>query len=174
MSVQKVPWSINFNLVNTRAKFSTLYLIAEMIFFSGINAPTSQSLLNYILLSLIYGGILIYRRQPLTVRSTSSVLNLQRNFVLWFSSQLFLQTSNFSITSKLSYTQTFNFSITSFQILAWTKYTLDLQQNFVYSCHSEMLDEHFSDMKLFRNVQNLESWTVALSYKCRVQHMGSL
>jgi solute carrier family 35 protein F1/2 len=34
---------------------------------SGINAPTSQSLLNYILLALVYGSILLYRRQPLTV-----------------------------------------------------------------------------------------------------------
>ncbi|KAL6900696.1 hypothetical protein ACP4OV_005372 [Aristida adscensionis] len=32
----------------------------------GINAPTSQSLLNYILLALVYGCVLIYRRQPLT------------------------------------------------------------------------------------------------------------
>lgn len=34
----------------------------------GINAPTSQNLLNYILLALIYGGILLYRRQPLTTK----------------------------------------------------------------------------------------------------------
>ncbi|GJN04074.1 hypothetical protein PR202_ga21590 [Eleusine coracana subsp. coracana] len=34
----------------------------------GINAPTSQSLLNYILLALVYGGVLIYRRQPLTIK----------------------------------------------------------------------------------------------------------
>jgi hypothetical protein len=35
--------------------------------FSGVNAPTSQSLLNYILLTLVYGGIMIYKRQHLTV-----------------------------------------------------------------------------------------------------------
>jgi hypothetical protein len=42
-------------------------------FFAGINAPTSQSLLNYILLALVYGGVLIYRRQPLTVMSYVTV-----------------------------------------------------------------------------------------------------
>lgn len=31
----------------------------------GINAPTSQSLLNYVLLALVYGGFLLYRRKPL-------------------------------------------------------------------------------------------------------------
>lgn len=31
----------------------------------GINAPTSQSLFNYVLLALVYGGIMIYRRKPL-------------------------------------------------------------------------------------------------------------
>ncbi|KAM0839345.1 hypothetical protein ACQ4PT_060379 [Festuca glaucescens] len=34
----------------------------------GINAPTSQSLLNYILLALVYGSILLYRRQPLATK----------------------------------------------------------------------------------------------------------
>ncbi|BAF25563.2 Os09g0513200 [Oryza sativa Japonica Group] len=34
----------------------------------GVNAPTSQSLLNYVLLALVYGGILIYRRQHLTIK----------------------------------------------------------------------------------------------------------
>lgn len=31
----------------------------------GINAPTSQSLLNYILLAVVYGGFMIYRRKAL-------------------------------------------------------------------------------------------------------------
>ncbi|KAL8483159.1 hypothetical protein ACS0TY_026007 [Phlomoides rotata] len=31
----------------------------------GINAPTSQSLLNYVLLALVYGSIMLYRRQAL-------------------------------------------------------------------------------------------------------------
>ncbi|XP_052168599.1 uncharacterized protein LOC127785208 [Oryza glaberrima] len=34
----------------------------------GVNAPTSQSLLNYVLLALVYGGILIYRGQHLTIK----------------------------------------------------------------------------------------------------------
>uniref|UniRef100_A0A0E0M3B0 Solute carrier family 35 member F1-like n=1 Tax=Oryza punctata TaxID=4537 RepID=A0A0E0M3B0_ORYPU len=34
----------------------------------GVNAPTSQSLLNYVLLALVYGGILIYRRQQMTIK----------------------------------------------------------------------------------------------------------
>lgn len=31
----------------------------------GINAPTSQSFLNYVLLAILYGGFIIYRRKPL-------------------------------------------------------------------------------------------------------------
>ncbi|WVZ65543.1 hypothetical protein U9M48_014889 [Paspalum notatum var. saurae] len=34
----------------------------------GVNAPTSQSLLNYILLALAYGGTLLYKRQHLTIK----------------------------------------------------------------------------------------------------------
>ncbi|VFQ63027.1 unnamed protein product [Cuscuta campestris] len=34
----------------------------------GINAPTSQSFLNYVLLALFYGGIMIYRKKPLKVK----------------------------------------------------------------------------------------------------------
>ena len=30
--------------------------------FSSVNAPTSQSLLNYILFALVYGGTLLYKR----------------------------------------------------------------------------------------------------------------
>lgn len=33
----------------------------------GINAPTSQSFLNYVFLSLVYGTILLYRRKALKV-----------------------------------------------------------------------------------------------------------
>lgn len=35
--------------------------------FVGINAPTSQSFLNYVLLAIVYGSILLYRRKPLKV-----------------------------------------------------------------------------------------------------------
>ncbi|KAJ3683171.1 hypothetical protein LUZ60_013398 [Juncus effusus] len=34
----------------------------------GIDAPTSQSLLNYLLLSIIYGGIILYRWRPLQIK----------------------------------------------------------------------------------------------------------
>ncbi|XP_038705339.1 solute carrier family 35 member F1-like isoform X2 [Tripterygium wilfordii] len=34
----------------------------------GINAPTSQSFLNYVLLAIVYGGIMLYRRQALKAK----------------------------------------------------------------------------------------------------------
>ncbi|WJX75074.1 hypothetical protein P8452_58643 [Trifolium repens] len=34
----------------------------------GINAPTSQSLLNYVFLMIVYGSILLYRRKPLKAK----------------------------------------------------------------------------------------------------------
>ncbi|KAJ4748684.1 solute carrier family 35 protein (DUF914) [Rhynchospora pubera] len=34
----------------------------------GIDAPTSQSFLNYLLLGIIYGGIVLYRRRPLQMK----------------------------------------------------------------------------------------------------------
>lgn len=34
----------------------------------GINAPTSQSFLNYVFLVIVYGSILLYRRQPLKAK----------------------------------------------------------------------------------------------------------
>ncbi|KAL6191431.1 hypothetical protein ACLB2K_037822 [Fragaria x ananassa] len=34
----------------------------------GINAPTSQSFLNYVLLAVVYGSIMIYRRKPLKAK----------------------------------------------------------------------------------------------------------
>ncbi|KAJ0606116.1 putative solute carrier family 35 member SLC35F1/F2/F6 [Helianthus annuus] len=33
----------------------------------GINAPTSQSLANYVLLAIVYGGVLISRRNGMKV-----------------------------------------------------------------------------------------------------------
>lgn len=38
------------------------------MYILGINAPTAQSLFNYVLLAVVYGCILIYRRKPLKVR----------------------------------------------------------------------------------------------------------
>ncbi|XP_054806347.1 uncharacterized protein LOC129309029 isoform X1 [Prosopis cineraria] len=34
----------------------------------GIDAPTSQSFLNYVLLAIVYGSIVLYRRQPLKAK----------------------------------------------------------------------------------------------------------
>nr|KAJ0186826.1 hypothetical protein LSAT_V11C900494170 [Lactuca sativa] len=34
----------------------------------GINAPTSQSLANYVMLAIVYGGILIYRKSGLKAK----------------------------------------------------------------------------------------------------------
>ncbi|KAL5230119.1 hypothetical protein ABZP36_028895 [Zizania latifolia] len=52
----------------------------------GINAPTSQSLLNYILLALVYGGILIYRRQPLTIKwyyyLILGIIDVEANYIV--------------------------------------------------------------------------------------------
>lgn len=76
----------------------------------------------------------------------------------------------YSISSETFYMSNF----TVLEEVTWSTFSSTVKLLFLYSCHSEMLDEHFSDMKLFRNVLNLESWTVALSYICRLQHMGSL
>uniref|UniRef100_A0A0D9XAB2 EamA domain-containing protein n=1 Tax=Leersia perrieri TaxID=77586 RepID=A0A0D9XAB2_9ORYZ len=52
----------------------------------GINAPTSQSLLNYILLALVYGGILIYRRQTLTIKwyyyLILGIIDVEANYIV--------------------------------------------------------------------------------------------
>ncbi|KAH9727804.1 solute carrier family 35 protein [Citrus sinensis] len=34
----------------------------------GINAPTSQSFFNYVLLAIVYGSLMLYRRQPLKAK----------------------------------------------------------------------------------------------------------
>ncbi|XP_015581700.1 solute carrier family 35 member F1 isoform X1 [Ricinus communis] len=34
----------------------------------GINAPTSQSFLNYVLLAIVYGGVMLYRKQKLKAK----------------------------------------------------------------------------------------------------------
>ncbi|XP_062198892.1 uncharacterized protein LOC133901562 [Phragmites australis] len=50
------------SLLITSTSFSSSELARR-----GVNAPTSQSLLNYILLALVYGGTLIYKRRHLTI-----------------------------------------------------------------------------------------------------------
>ncbi|OIT21504.1 PREDICTED: solute carrier family 35 member F2-like [Nicotiana attenuata] len=52
----------------------------------GINAPTSQSFLNYVLLALVYGGFMIYRRKPLKAKWYYYVLlgivDVEANFLV--------------------------------------------------------------------------------------------
>ncbi|KAJ7556430.1 hypothetical protein O6H91_05G083300 [Diphasiastrum complanatum] len=36
----------------------------------GIDAPTAQAWSNYILLALIYGGLVVYRRKKIEVRTS--------------------------------------------------------------------------------------------------------
>ncbi|KAK9159467.1 hypothetical protein Syun_005808 [Stephania yunnanensis] len=51
------------SLLNTSTGFSSSELARK-----GINAPTSQSLANYVLLAIVYGSILIYRRAKLKAK----------------------------------------------------------------------------------------------------------
>ncbi|PWZ28893.1 Solute carrier family 35 member F1 [Zea mays] len=52
----------------------------------GINAPTSQSLLNYVLLAVAYGGVLLYRRQPLTIKwyyyLILGIIDVEANYIV--------------------------------------------------------------------------------------------
>jgi len=52
----------------------------------GINAPTSQSLLNYILLALVYGVVVLYRRQPLTIKwyyyLILGIIDVEANYIV--------------------------------------------------------------------------------------------
>ncbi|PUZ71505.1 hypothetical protein GQ55_2G318900 [Panicum hallii var. hallii] len=52
----------------------------------GVNAPTSQSLLNYILLALVYGGTLIYKRRHLTVKwyyyLLLGIIDVEANYIV--------------------------------------------------------------------------------------------
>ncbi|CAD6261105.1 unnamed protein product [Miscanthus lutarioriparius] len=71
----------------------------------GVNAPTSQSLLNYILLALVYGGTLLYKRQHMTIKwyyhLILGIVDVEANYIgmlqdetnikpLWGTAQLFL------------------------------------------------------------------------------------
>ncbi|KAI4302735.1 hypothetical protein MLD38_038447 [Melastoma candidum] len=51
------------SLLITSTGFSSSKLAKE-----GINAPTSQSFLNYVLLAVVYGAAMLYRRQPLKAK----------------------------------------------------------------------------------------------------------
>ncbi|KAH6809186.1 solute carrier family 35 protein [Perilla frutescens var. frutescens] len=52
----------------------------------GINAPTSQSFLNYVLLALVYGSIMLYRRQSLKAKwyyyILLGVVDVEANFLV--------------------------------------------------------------------------------------------
>ncbi|OEL30996.1 Solute carrier family 35 member F1 [Dichanthelium oligosanthes] len=52
----------------------------------GVNAPTSQSLLNYILLALVYGGTLIYKRRHLTIKwyyyLLLGIIDVEANYIV--------------------------------------------------------------------------------------------
>lgn len=58
-------WYCSTTLVRFRASlFALLYLILFLgLVFVGVDAPITQTTFNYFLLALIYGGILLYRRQ---------------------------------------------------------------------------------------------------------------
>ncbi|KAL2456936.1 Eukaryotic protein of unknown function [Forsythia ovata] len=64
---------------------STGFLSSELA-KRGINAPTSQSFLNYILLALVYGGIMLYRRKSLKAKWYYYVLlglvDVEANFLV--------------------------------------------------------------------------------------------
>ncbi|XP_031405934.1 solute carrier family 35 member F2-like isoform X2 [Punica granatum] len=51
----------------------------------GINAPTSQSFLNYCLLAIVYGSIVLYRKQPLKAKwyyyIALGVVDVEANFL---------------------------------------------------------------------------------------------
>ncbi|KAL9269096.1 Solute carrier family 35 member F1-like protein [Drosera capensis] len=51
------------SLLTTSTGFSSSELARR-----GVNAPTSQSFANYVLLGLVYGSILLYRRKPLKAK----------------------------------------------------------------------------------------------------------
>ncbi|KAG2644537.1 solute carrier family 35 member F1-like [Panicum virgatum] len=52
----------------------------------GVNAPTSQSLLNYILLALVFGGTLIYKRRHLTIKwyyyLLFGIIDVEANYIV--------------------------------------------------------------------------------------------
>ncbi|KAJ6403910.1 hypothetical protein OIU84_012166 [Salix udensis] len=52
----------------------------------GINAPTSQSFLNYVLLAIVYGSIMLYRKQALKAKwyyyAILSLVDVEANFLV--------------------------------------------------------------------------------------------
>ncbi|KAG9141356.1 hypothetical protein Leryth_001811, partial [Lithospermum erythrorhizon] len=69
------------SLLITSTGFSSSELARQ-----GINAPTSQSFLNYVLLALVYGSIMLYRRKPLKAKwyyyLILGVIDVEANFLV--------------------------------------------------------------------------------------------
>ncbi|KAL6601770.1 hypothetical protein ACP70R_006083 [Stipagrostis hirtigluma subsp. patula] len=69
------------SLLITSTGFSSSELVRR-----GVNAPTSQSLLNYILLALVYGGTLIYKRRNLTTKwyyyLILGIIDVEANYIV--------------------------------------------------------------------------------------------
>ncbi|KAG6436680.1 hypothetical protein SASPL_101582 [Salvia splendens] len=87
----------------------------------GINAPTSQSFFNYVLLALVYGSIMLYRRQALKAKWYYYILlgavDVEANFLGKTSSDATLLV-RFGVTVVKAYQYT---SITSVMLLdCWT------------------------------------------------------
>ncbi|XP_042458556.1 solute carrier family 35 member F1-like [Zingiber officinale] len=57
----------------------------------GVNAPTSQSFLNYLLLAIVYGSIVIYKRRPLQISwyyyLMLAIVDVEANFIVVLSYQ---------------------------------------------------------------------------------------
>ncbi|XP_061367642.1 uncharacterized protein LOC133310691 [Gastrolobium bilobum] len=89
----------------------------------GINAPTSQSFLNYVLLAIVYGSILIYRRKALKAKWYYYILlglvDVEANFLV---------VKAYQYTSLTSVMLLDCWSIPSVMLLTWlflkTKYRL--------------------------------------------------
>uniref|UniRef100_J3MUV5 Uncharacterized protein n=1 Tax=Oryza brachyantha TaxID=4533 RepID=J3MUV5_ORYBR len=103
----------------------------------GINAPTSQSLLNYILLALVYGGILIYRRQPLTIKwyyyLILGIIDVEANYIVYVAKRakslvVYTVVKSYQYTSLTSVMLLDCWSIPCVIVLTWiflkTKYGL--------------------------------------------------
>ncbi|CAI0397206.1 unnamed protein product [Linum tenue] len=87
----------------------------------GINAPTSQSFLNYVLLAIVYGGIMLYRREKLKAKwyyyLILGLIDVEANFLV---------VKAYQYTSLTSVMLLDCWSIPSVMILTWiflkTKY----------------------------------------------------
>ncbi|XP_065868754.1 uncharacterized protein [Euphorbia lathyris] len=69
------------SLLITSTGFTTNELVKR-----GINAPTSQSLLNYMLLGIVYGSIMLYRKKALKAKwyyyAILAIVDVEANFLV--------------------------------------------------------------------------------------------